>query len=139
EMGSRPSCTDYVFCPLSHRLPILRLFAKHASQHPLLPERHGETRTSDDIWRDAVAEMYHHCRANNLCDVWAYLWNSWYSPSRWGLWARAAYSTSIPCKRTTMMVEALWRNLKRLVLHLYNRPPVDLAVYAIITKAIPPY
>ncbi|RPD61298.1 hypothetical protein L227DRAFT_466509, partial [Lentinus tigrinus ALCF2SS1-6] len=135
--GPGTARTDYQFCPLPHRLPILRLFAKHASQHPLLPERHGETRTSENIWHDAVAEMYHHCRANNLCEVWAYLWNSWYSPSRWGLWARAAYPTSIPCKRTTMMVEALWRNLKRLVLHLYNRPPIDLAVYAIITKAIP--
>ncbi|RPD53668.1 hypothetical protein L226DRAFT_517852 [Lentinus tigrinus ALCF2SS1-7] len=131
--------SNYQFCPLPHRLPILRLFAKHASQHPLLPERHGQTLSSEEIWRNAVAEMYYHCRANNLCDVWAYLWNSWYSPTRWALWARSAYATSIPCKRTTMMVEALWRNLKRLVLHLYNRPPVDLAVYAIITKALPPY
>ncbi|KAH9911299.1 uncharacterized protein B0H18DRAFT_1063631, partial [Fomitopsis serialis] len=118
---------------------ILRLFAKHASQHSLLPERHGEKRTKDDIRRDAVEEMYRHCEVNHLCEVWAYLWNSWYSRKRWPLWARGAYSASIPCKRTTMMVEALWRNLKRLVLHMYNRLPVDLAVHAIITKALPPY
>ncbi len=55
------------------------------------------------------------------------------------MWARSAYPTAIPCKRTTMMVEALWRNLKRLVLHLYNRPPVDLVVYAIVTRTLPPY
>ncbi|KAH9895893.1 hypothetical protein C8Q73DRAFT_758343 [Cubamyces lactineus] len=37
------------------------------------------------------------------------------------------------------MVEALWRCLKRLTLYLYNRPPLDLAVYAIITRTLPPY
>ncbi|KAI9057367.1 hypothetical protein FKP32DRAFT_1689206 [Trametes sanguinea] len=139
ELGPPPKRPDYQFCPAAHRLPVLRLFAKHASQHPLLPERHGEARTAEDIHRDAVYEMYHHCFANNLREVWAYLWSSWYCKSRWNLWARAAYPTSIPCKRTTMMVEALWRNLKRLVLHMYNRPPVDLAVYALVTQALPSY
>ncbi|KAH9848384.1 hypothetical protein C2E23DRAFT_889222 [Lenzites betulinus] len=38
-----------------------------------------------------------------------------------------------------MIVEALWRNLKRLVLHMYNRPPIDLALHAIVTKSLPPY
>ncbi|KAI0682131.1 hypothetical protein BC835DRAFT_1424816 [Cytidiella melzeri] len=38
-----------------------------------------------------------------------------------------------------MMVEALWRNLKRLVLHNYSPPPVDLAVYALVHGSIPPY
>ncbi|KAH9924390.1 uncharacterized protein B0H18DRAFT_877978, partial [Fomitopsis serialis] len=139
ETGQKTKKPGYQFCPPAHRLSILRLFAKHASQHSLLPERHGEKRTKDDIRRDAVEEMYRHCEVNHLCEVWAYLWNSWYSRKRWPLWARGAYSASIPCKRTTMMVEALWRNLKRLVLHMYNRPPVDLAVHAIITKALPPY
>ena len=37
------------------------------------------------------------------------------------------------------MVEALWCNLKRLVLHNYNRPPVDLAVYALVRGSILPY
>ena len=135
----RTKDSTYIFCPLPHRLPIIRLYAKHASQHTLLPERHGQSRNAEEIWRDAVDEMYHHCKRNNLCDVWAYLWNSWYRRDRWKLWARSAYPESIPCKRTTMVVEALWRNLKRLVLHLYNRPPVDLAVFAIVTKTLPPY
>ncbi|RDX41098.1 hypothetical protein OH76DRAFT_1475946 [Lentinus brumalis] len=139
EKGARPKRADYVFCPLSHRLAIMRLFAKHASQHSLLPERHGQARSPHQIHRDAVSEMYHHCKANNLCEVWAYLWNSWYRKSRWVLWARSAYAASIPCKRTTMVVEALWRNLKRLVLQMYNRPPVDLAVHAVITQSIPAY
>ncbi|KAI0671341.1 hypothetical protein C8Q78DRAFT_991023 [Trametes maxima] len=118
--GAGSTGASYQFCPPPHRLPILRLFAKHASQHPLLPERHGEARTAEQIYRDVVNEMYTHCSRNNLSEVWAYLWNNWYCPNRWPLWARAAYAQSIPRKRTTMIVEALWKNLKRNVLHKYN-------------------
>jgi len=50
--------TRYEFCPLAHRLSILRLLAKHFCQHPMLPERHGQTRTSQQIHRDAVYEAY---------------------------------------------------------------------------------
>ncbi|EIW59064.1 uncharacterized protein TRAVEDRAFT_19598 [Trametes versicolor FP-101664 SS1] len=139
ETGGRSRASDYQFCPACHRLPILRLFTKHACQHPLLPERHGIRRSAEDIYRDAVEEMYRHCKANNLSEVWAYLWNSWYCPSRWKLWARSAYAESIPRKRTTMIVEALWRGIKRLVLHMYNRPPIDLALYAVVTKTLPRY
>lgn len=139
EIGTKSKNKDYLFCPAPHRLSILRLFAKHASLHPLLPERHGEKRTAKLIRRDAVTEMYRHCKMNNLCEVWAYLWNSWYAPAKWRLWARSAHEASIPVHRTTMVVEALWRNLKRLVLRMYNRPPLDLATYALITQSIPPY
>ncbi|KAI9059933.1 hypothetical protein FKP32DRAFT_1760738 [Trametes sanguinea] len=139
ETGPKTRVPGYQFCPPAHRLPILRLFAKHACQHSLLPERHGQDRTAEDIYRDAVDEMYKHCHTNNLPEVWAYMWNSWYCRARWKLWARSAYSNSIPRKRTTMVVEALWRGVKRLVLHLFNRPPIDLALYAIVTKAVPPY
>ncbi|KAH9893349.1 hypothetical protein C8Q73DRAFT_648362, partial [Cubamyces lactineus] len=139
ETGTRAQSPDYQFCPPAHRLPILRLFAKHASQHSLLPERHGKQRSTEDIYRDAVEEMYRHCKLNNLCEVWAYLWNSWYSRPRWKLWARSAYAASIPRKQTTMVVEALWRGIKCLVLHMYNRPRIDLALYAIVTRALPPY
>lgn len=134
--NTRPS-HSYIFCPAPHRLTIMRLFAKHASQHPLLPERHGQPRTAELIYRDAVQEMYQHCEANRLCEVWAYLWNSWYSPEKWKIWARSAYAASIPVHRTTMMVEALWRNLKRLTLNMYNRPPLDLATHALITRSLP--
>ncbi|CDO76217.1 hypothetical protein BN946_scf184894.g6 [Trametes cinnabarina] len=139
ETGPRARSGDYQFCPPAHRLAILRLFAKHACQHPLLPERHGTPRTAEDIYRDAVDEMYRHCKTNHLAEVWAYLWNAWYSRSRWKLWACSAHPSSIPRKRTTMVVEALWRNLKCLILHMYNRPPIDLALYAIVTKSLPPY
>jgi hypothetical protein len=38
-----------------------------------------------------------------------------------------------------MLVEALWRNYKRMVLYHYNRPCVDLATYALVTQGIAPY
>lgn len=139
DSGPRSSNPTYCFCPAPFRASVLHVFAAHASQHSLLPERHGQSRSAEEIYRDAVSEMYHHCKANNLCEVWAYLWTAWYQRSRWKLWARSAYSASIPRKRTTMIVEALWRNLKRMVLYMYNRPPLDLAVYAIVTQALPPY
>ena len=38
-----------------------------------------------------------------------------------------------------MLVEALWRNFKRMVLYHYNRPRVDLTTFALVTQGIPPY
>ena len=136
---NKKSDTSYVFCPLSHRLSIIRLISKHFCQHPILRERHGETRNPQQIHRDAVLEAYYHCKANNLREVWGYLWTNWYAPGKWELWARSSYEHAIPRKRTTMLVEALWRNFKRMVLYHYNRPRVDLATYALVTQGIPPY
>jgi len=130
---------NYTFCPLSHRLSILRLVCKHFCQHPILPERHGHSRTAQQIHRDAVLEAYYHCKANNLREVWAYLWTNWYAPEKWELWARSSYESAIPRKRTTMLVESLWRNFKRMVLHHYNRPRVDFATYALVTQGTAPY
>ena len=130
---------NYTFCPLSHRLSILCLISKHFCQHSILPERHGQCRSPEQIHHDAVLETYYHCRANNLREVWAYLWTNWYAPSKWELWARSSYEGAIPRKRTTMLVESLWRNFKRLVLYQYNRPHVDFATYALVTQGIPPY
>jgi hypothetical protein len=130
---------NYMFCPLPHRLSILRLVCKHFCQHPILPERHGQTRTPKQIHRDAVLETYYHCKANNLREVWAYLWTNWYTTGKWESWARSSHEHAIPRKRTTMLVESLWRNFKRMVLYQYNRPRVDFATYALVTQGIAPY
>jgi len=137
ETGGKAKDSQYIFCPAPHRLPLLRLFAKHHALHPLLPERHGCDRTAEQIRKDCVLEMYSHCTRNNLPEVWAYMWNSWYSPSKWILWARSAYPYAIPRKRTTMIVEALWRNLKRITLHQNNRPRLDFVVHLILTSSVP--
>ena len=148
NQGTKDSCKGgrqkrkklaYEFCPLPHRPSILRLLVKHFCQHPLLPERHGQPRTPEQIHRDSVCETYLHCERNCLHEVWAYLWTNWYAPDKWRLWARLAYPRAIPRKRTTMVVEAMWRNFKRLVLYLHNRPRVDFATYALVTQALPAY
>ena len=130
---------NYTFCPLSHQISILCLISKHFCQHSILPERHGQRQSPEQIHRDAVLETYYHCRANNLHEVWGYLWTNWYALSKWELWAQSSYEGAIPRKRTTMLVELLWQNFKRLVLYQYNRPHVNFATYALVTQGIPLY
>ena len=74
--------TNYTFCPIPHRLSILRMMCKHFCQHPILPEWHGEACNPGQIHHDAVLESYYHCKANNLCEVWAYLWVNWYTTEK---------------------------------------------------------
>jgi len=78
---------NYMFCPLPHQLPIICLVCKHFCQHPILPERHGQAHTPSQIHCDAVLEAYYHCKANNLREVWGYLWTNWYTMDKWVLWA----------------------------------------------------
>ena len=127
---------EYEFCPLLHRPPILRLLTRHFCQHPLLPERHGETRTADLIYRDAVHETYLHCKLNHLREVWAYLWTNWYAPGKWKLWVQSAHPHATPQKQKTMVVESMWQNLKHLVLHLHNCPSINFATFTLVTKAL---
>ena len=67
------------------------------------------------------------------------MWNCWYAPSKWQLWARSAYPKAIPRKHTTMTVEAVWRKLKRISLALNNRPRLDYVVHILATKTVPSY
>jgi hypothetical protein len=127
------------FCPPSHRASILRLFAKHSSQHTLLPERDAQSRTPNEIRTEAVKEFYMHCKRHHLRDVWAYAWANWYSPEFWSLWARAAYGLAIPRKRTTMIVEALWRNYKRISMPHHARIAADYAVSVLIKDTLKVY
>ncbi|KAI0669307.1 hypothetical protein C8Q78DRAFT_992915 [Trametes maxima] len=128
ERGPKSRNPDYQFCPAAHRLPILRLFSKHACLHPLLPERHGEFRTGNEIYRGAVEEMYRHCKANNLRES--------RTVETLGC---SGYGAAVPRKRTTMIVEALWRQIKGTALHKYNRPPIDMTLHMIVQKALPSY
>ncbi|KAI0748959.1 hypothetical protein BC629DRAFT_1445018 [Irpex lacteus] len=41
ETGPKSKDKAYLFCPPTHRLPLMHLFAKHTSQHSLLPKWHG--------------------------------------------------------------------------------------------------
>lgn len=140
ENEVRSSNRSYVFCPAAHCAQLLRLFTKHFCQHPLLPEPNApgpnHTFTSQEIYDNAVSEMYHFCYQRHLREVWAYMWTSWYQPVLWSLWARSS-SPYLSRLRTTMNVESFGRRLKHDYLHDLIRPRLDQLVYIITTNVLP--
>lgn len=126
------------FCPAEYREPIVAKFRIHLHQHPAIPfnDQEGTRLTKDEIHEGAVSDMYHYCLRHGLSQVWAYLWNRWYCPEQWVLWARST-SDAIPRLKTTMIVESLWRVIKRRDLAHFNRPRLDLVVHVILKKTLP--
>jgi hypothetical protein len=84
-----------------------------------------------------VREMYMFCRARNLREVWAYLWNSWYRKDMWILWARSSDPGRISCLRTTMITENHWKLLKHSDLHFFLHPRLNQTTFIIITQTVP--
>ncbi|KAG9022921.1 hypothetical protein FS837_006091, partial [Tulasnella sp. UAMH 9824] len=127
-----------IFCPHEHRKPIVEKFRRHFCHHSLIPLNDADSTclSAEEIYEAAVYDMYQYCRQNNLAQVWAYIWNCWYAPEKWKLWARSA-SPLISRMRTTMMVEGFWRLFKHDVLGSFSRPRLDLVTYLIITEVLP--
>ncbi|GAA6000782.1 hypothetical protein JCM5350_006974 [Sporobolomyces pararoseus] len=93
------------------RAKIISMMETHYSRHPLIPNANGKKETADEIYRSSAKEMYEYCLKEDRGDAWAYLWESWYRPGRWDLWARSAYHL-IAVYRTTMGAEAFFKVLK---------------------------
>jgi hypothetical protein len=127
-----------VFCPPEHRATIKDKFVIHLHQHPEIPfdDKNGTYLTADEIYEGAVSDMYHYCVKHGLTQVWAYMWNCWYSPKQWPLWARAA-SPEIPRLKATMISESQWKVIKHQDLGMFNRPRLDLVTHIIITSLVP--
>ncbi|CAG8634126.1 8043_t:CDS:2 [Cetraspora pellucida] len=49
--------------------------------------------TANEIYINAVYEIYSFCFEHNLVFLWVYLWPAWYKIIRWFLWARSAHLT----------------------------------------------
>ncbi|KAJ7773722.1 hypothetical protein DFH07DRAFT_723169, partial [Mycena maculata] len=113
-------------------------FRIHFHQHPEIPmeDENGTFLSAEEIHYGAVQDMYQYCFENDLAQVWAYMWNRWYTPKQWCLWARAACD-AIPRLKTTMIVESLWKHLKHRDLAQFNRPRLDLVTHLIITNVFP--
>ncbi|KAF9023082.1 hypothetical protein BDZ89DRAFT_898233, partial [Hymenopellis radicata] len=113
-------------------------FRVHLHQHPSIPinDTAGTMLSSDEIHRRAVQDIYNFCFERDLSQVWAYLWNRWYTPKQWILWARAACD-AIPRLKTTMIVESLWRQIKRRDLPQFNRPRLDLVTHVMLKFLLP--
>ena len=113
-------------------------FRIHLHQHPEIPfaDDEGTHLTAEEIHEGAVSDLYTHCFRNDLSQVWAYMWNCWYSPQQWPLWARSAYP-AIPRLKATMITESTWRVIKHQDLALFNRPRLDLVMHVMIKHLLP--
>ncbi|KAF8224828.1 hypothetical protein L208DRAFT_1509329, partial [Tricholoma matsutake] len=80
-----------IFCPKEHRATIIEKFRIHLHQHPQIPfnDENKTCLTSQEIYRGAAKDMYDFCFQRDLGQVWAYLWNHWYMPKQWKLWAHS--------------------------------------------------
>ncbi|KAJ7474946.1 hypothetical protein FB451DRAFT_1465249 [Mycena latifolia] len=64
------------------------------------------------------------------------IWNRWYTPAQWPLWARASCD-AIPRLKTTMVVESMWKHLKCRDLAQFNHPRLDLVTHLVLTSLLP--
>ena len=96
---------------------------------------HEPVLSSHDIWLLSVREMHEFCVDHNLKNVWAYLWTNWYQNNTWMLWARAANSEKL--FKTTMLIEAHWKIIKRDFLSKFFRPRLDLVIFVIVNRLLP--
>ena len=132
-----PPNSPFTFCPKKCQTEIIELFTKHFHLHPLIPIKHGEFLSYEDIWKLSTKEMYDFCYKNDLKYVWAYMWCNWYKFNLWVLWARAAIPDEICIFKTTMLVESHWKVIKRNYLPRFFRPRIDLVTFVIVTRLIP--
>jgi len=132
-----PPNSPFIFCPKKLQTEIIELFTRHFHLHPLIPLKHGEFLSSEDIWEISTKEMYDFCYTNNLKYVWGYMWCNWYKFNLWVLWARAAVSDEICIFKTTMLLESHWKVIKRNFLPRFFRPRLDLVTFIIVTRLMP--
>lgn len=93
----------HTFCPIQDREGIVSLVENHLNTHPLIPGYAAPTPQGIQEW--AVKQMYQYCHSHDLREAWAYLWENWYRPGRWELWAQSVVN-EIPRLKTTMIMES---------------------------------
>ncbi|KAJ6546393.1 hypothetical protein DFH09DRAFT_927184, partial [Mycena vulgaris] len=106
-------------------------------EDPLVSDKERVEMTIYEIWK-VTGYRFSFCLENELPKAWAYLWENWYRPGCWQLWARAEHA-EIPRLKTTMMVESHWRRIKRDFLHHFHKPRLDLLVWILVVKLAPRY
>uniref|UniRef100_A0A0W0FLP9 SWIM-type domain-containing protein n=1 Tax=Moniliophthora roreri TaxID=221103 RepID=A0A0W0FLP9_MONRR len=108
----------------------------HRHIYPLIPGYSAPM--AEGIYHWAVKKMYAFCELHDLQELWAYLWENWYCPGHWDLWA-CSTANKIPWLRTTMLNESHWHHIKQDFLHHFHKPHLDLLVWIIVTKLGPTY
>jgi hypothetical protein len=93
----------YTFCPDELQSQVIEMMERHLCAHLLIPGYSAPLPEGIKEW--AVKQMYQFCKAHDLPNLWAYLWENWYQSGQWELWAQCVVA-EIPQLKTTMMVEA---------------------------------
>jgi hypothetical protein len=114
----------------------MSMIERHYCAHPLIPRGITHSNASD-IWQESAKELYEYCYERDLIDLWVYFVDHWYRSDRWYLWARSSFQSLLPMGKTTMMIEAHWKVLKRNHLYYYHRARLDTLVWVISTKHFP--
>ncbi|KAI9136019.1 hypothetical protein BKA69DRAFT_1034050 [Paraphysoderma sedebokerense] len=112
------------------------IMERHYHYHTKIPvHRNAQnvTLSREQIWTICVNEMYDFCRLNQLPQVFRYMWMHWYSPCKWQWWSLSSCD-EIPMARTTMLVESLWKVLKRDYLYKFVRPRIDFLIFVIVKR-----
>ncbi|KAK1216777.1 hypothetical protein PQX77_001906 [Marasmius sp. AFHP31] len=122
-----------VFCPRNLRQPILDMMGEHYCAHPMIPGFSAPTPEGIRYW--AVKQVYDYCYANDLKELWAYLWENWYRAARWKLWARSSYPSEVPRLKTTMILESHWKQLKHAYLDHFSNPRIDFLIWIVVVRA----
>ncbi|CAG8759367.1 299_t:CDS:2, partial [Gigaspora rosea] len=105
-----------VFLEASLRKEILEYIDTHFHRHMLIPTADKVfVSTSNEIWYQAVNEIFQYCYHRNLFHVWCYLWQEWYRWDRWCLWALSAHKNG----------------------SIFNRPRLDVLCYVITNRMLP--
>ncbi|KAI9868464.1 MAG: hypothetical protein M1813_005908 [Trichoglossum hirsutum] len=117
---------------------LVDMFRKHYSRHMAVPTLaiDGSViyETQLEIHAACVREMATAVRT--YPKFFQYLWQNWYRPRRWELWAQSAYK-EVSLYRTTMKLETHWKTLKRDYMVEFNQPRLDLLVFIIINDYCP--
>ena len=136
EEKQSPNST-YEFCPAPHHKQLLSIITQHFCHHHFFPTCLGLHQSPAEIHEQCIHEMYLFCKWWGLAEVWAYMWNSWYSPSMWDLWAWSSRSNILSWLCTTMTAESHWWHLKHTYLSFMHWPHLDQMVYTMIHDVIP--
>jgi hypothetical protein len=72
-----------IFCPTHLCETVIALIEYHFCAHPLILGYLHPSAVGICQW--AVKQMYTFCKENNLCELWAYLWENRYWRGRWEL------------------------------------------------------
>ena len=116
---------------------VLDIVERHFHLHPLIPiDKNGTFSNADEIWHRSVKEIYEFCVNDSNPRLWNYLYFSWYTKSRWELWARSCYP-KIPFGKPNMIIESHWKVLKHDYLYRFHRPPLDYVIYVLCEKLLP--